>query len=689
MKRSEALIVAALVLVAGCVLTFAMTLVSRRLRAEPRLATELVPVDSLPPDSYRTLGKGSITMAAFSPDGRTLATTTSRGLAFYDTADYRLRLWQPIEGRLSSHGASALVWSPDGQTVAVAGPALGLALFDPSTGRQTLTLAGSRNGFNTHFDWSPDGRYLAATDQGQYAEHVWLWDATTGERMAELHLTEYIPRPGGLAWSPDGRALAVTYAYDIMPPESNKPDELVIWDMSGAPVIARQWSLPDTSVSDLAWTPDGRYLIAISYDRIMDNPTVIRVLDPGDGRTIAATTVDSGPVEAMTLSPNGQQLAVGGYGQRAAVVYGIPDLSPQAEISVPSFYDHEIAWSPDGDRLVLSNGGEFFVWSLADRAIVAHVTISDDSARNLAWSPDSTRLAAIAQDSRTRVYAADTGELLFVAGERDPRQWWPQVAWSPDGRRLATTSDPQEDTGNTATTFVWSASGAPLVTIAGGLGAWSAADGSLNLLHDGRLQAWQVNTTSPLLMSETPLPDDGYYPSPTGELLAQTGYTQVAANALPTQGRIIIRRAVGLAQVAELSRPTMRYVHSLAWSPDGRYLAASYDNHDERGTYSHASITVWDTATWQVVRSFDNLLVSSHTLSWSPDSQWIAATVAPSQSNLTLYPLREAQPIREIDAHPQEVDSVAWSPDGRWIASSGYDDQVIIWDAAALLPAQR
>ena len=219
MKR-ETLVIAALVLVAGCVLTFAMTLVSRRLRAEPRLETELVAVDSLPPDSYRTLGKGHITITAFSPDGRTLATTTSRGLAFYDTADYHLRLWLPIEGRLSSRGASAVVWSPDGQTVAVASTAMGLALFDPPTGRQTLTLAGSRSGFNTRFDWSPDGRYLAATDQGMYAEYVWVWDAQTGEWVAELHLTQYIPNLGGLAWSPDGRWIAW----------SGYNDQVIIWD---------------------------------------------------------------------------------------------------------------------------------------------------------------------------------------------------------------------------------------------------------------------------------------------------------------------------------------------------------------------------------------------------------------------------------------------------------------------------
>ena len=130
----------------------------------------------------------------------------------------------------------------------------------------------------------------------------------------------------------------------------------------------------------------------------------------------------------------------------------------------------------------------------------------------------------------------------------------------------------------------------------------------------------------------------------------------------------------------------MSFVRGLAWSPDGRLLAVSYDIDNERGSYRHANLTVWSTTTWQVVRSFNNLDLPSESLSWSPDSQWIAATAAPSRSNLALYPLSDAQLIREIDTHLDKVESVAWSPDGRWIASSESEGQVTIWDAAALLP---
>jgi WD40 repeat protein len=202
---------------------------------------------------------------------------------------------------------------------------------------------------------------------------------------------------------------------------------------------------------------------------------------------------------------------------------------------------------------------------------------------------------------------------------------------------------------------------------------------------DGGLQRWNLSAEEPRLVDEKPLPDLAYYPSPTDGIYAQKRRVRDAVERWDFWESIVIRRAEDGDQVVELSDPGMSYVRSLAWSPDGRWLAASYDIDTEAGYYSHSKLAVWSATTWQVVRSFDNLSGSSWTLSWSPDSQWIAATDAPSSSNLTLYPLSDSQPILEIDAHQGMVESVAWSPNGRRIASSGYDGQLIIWDAATLL----
>ena len=329
---------------------------------------------------------------------------------------------------------------------------------------------------------------------------------------------------------------------------------------------------------------------------------------------------------------------------------------------------------------------EFFVWSLADRALLTHVITWDDSTQNLAWSPDSRRLATGAQDGRARIFAADTGARLFTVGERVPLTW-PKIAWSPDGHMLATTSERDENAKIIYTTHIWSDSGAPLAAVEGNLGGWSPTNGRLIVLPDRQLQQWQVGPAEPpRLVSEELLLDYGYDPSPTGELFAQTRITRDAAKSWLYWESIVIRRVNDSGQVVELSQPGMSFVRGLAWSPDGRLLAVSYDIDNERGSYRHANLTVWSTTTWQVVRSFNNLDLPSESLSWSPDSQWIAATAAPSRSNLALYPLSDAQLIREIDTHPDKVESVAWSPDGRWIASSESEGQVTIWDAAALLP---
>ena len=125
------------------------------------------------------------------------------------------------------------------------------------------------------------------------------------------------------------------------------------------------------------------------------------------------------------------------------------------------------------------------------------------------------------------------------------------------------------------------------------------------------------------------------------------------------------------------------YVRGMAWSPDGAWLAASYDYNCPRQC---ARLEIWDTATWQSHKTFGRLDSSSGSLSWSPDSRWIVAPDSPTGSAITLYPLDDQQPIRELDHHLGLDAVAAWSPDGRRIASTNYDGQLTIWDAAALLP---
>ena len=682
MKRSGCFAIAVLVLVSVCVLTLTVAVIILQpsvpvKESPPTLPTQLIAADMLPAGSFLTIGGGRIHAIAYAPDGNTLATATSTGIVLYDTAEFRPRL--TIATGLAAYN---VLWSPDGRQIAAPGDD-GLILYDAATGEEVRRLSESQPaGLGEELAWSPDGRTIAARALLMYRAHVWLWDAQTGELIAELRNRHRFPYAEGLAWSPDSRKLAVSYRYGATNASGPDPDELFIWEMGDEPRIAKQWPLPEYAAGPLEWTPDGRHLVAAGSSEI-------HVLDAGNGHVLATTTVDISLGNRVALSPSGRQLAVGENKERI-ILYEIPGLTKLDEIDVSNSDPENIAWSPDGGALAAASSfnSDIFVWSATDRALLAQIATGANWVENLAWSPDSRRLAAIAHDNRTHVYAAESGDLLFTVGESDPQMRRPQLAWSPDGRVLATSGRHEEGAGIKEITHLWSDSGVPLGALPGTLGAWSVANGRLVLLNDGQMQSWQVGPQGqPRPGGEEPLSDIGYFPSPVDGFFAQQRRTTDATDTWFDWASIIIRRAEDGAQVIELGEPGMSYVRSLAWSPDGRWLAASYDAHTDPMDYPHARLTIWSTTTWQVVRTFSPLSGSSWAISWSPDGQWVAATDAPTGFNITLYPLRDSDPILEIDGHNGAVESVAWSPDGRRIASAGYDGQVIIWDAAALLPA--
>jgi WD domain, G-beta repeat len=116
-------------------------------------------------------------------------------------------------------------------------------------------------------------------------------------------------------------------------------------------------------------------------------------------------------------------------------------------------------------------------------------------------------------------------------------------------------------------------------------------------------------------------------------------------------------------------------INSIAWSPDGKYIASASDD---------ATVMIWDATT-----AGDAITIyTGHTglvlaVAWSPDGTSIASasydkTVqvwnAITGSNPDYIPLFYV-------GHTGPVNGVTWSPDGKHIASASDDKTVQIWDA--------
>lgn len=187
----------------------------------------------------------------------------------------------------SSHLIMDIEYAPDRAAFATASGDGLVKLWDPALGREIRTYTGA-SGPMYGVDFSPDGRLVAS---GGLEKALYIWDVSTGELVKRLagH-SNWITQ---VRFSPDGSRVA-TSSYD---------GTIAVWKLdTGTP----QHVLTHPSeVHDLAWSPDGEFIAAVS-DRLT-------LWDAGTGRRQGAIELPDFGLNPgqLTYSPDGGHLAFG------------------------------------------------------------------------------------------------------------------------------------------------------------------------------------------------------------------------------------------------------------------------------------------------------------------------------------------------------------------------------------------
>jgi WD40 repeat protein len=286
---------------------------------------------------------------ALSRDGRTLALRREDGeVRLLDAASGEKRVTLEGKGRKNC----SLVFSPDGRSVGVMEGSFTrpLCVFDARTGKEVRQLAGHAQ-TSSNFAFLPDGRTLLTS-----ADSLCLWELATGKPRRviawegtasagrdEDYLdqmmarrgddSKYVASPHYLAFSPDGRRLAMVTARS----------SVYLIDLQAGKRVARLEGF-DQNVMCLTFSPDGKLLVAGDADRL------VYLWDAATGKEIGTLAGHRGPVRQVTFSEDGKTLVTTSDDLTALVwdVAASLDAIRQAHRTAPATHSLDQLWADLG-----------------------------------------------------------------------------------------------------------------------------------------------------------------------------------------------------------------------------------------------------------------------------------------------------------------------------------------------------
>jgi WD40 repeat protein/tRNA A-37 threonylcarbamoyl transferase component Bud32 len=575
--------------------------------------------------------------------------------------------------RLGRGSAEQAIWSPDGQTIAVAS-STGIYFYDANSLAQVNFL--NTASWIKQIQFGAQGQTIASLDT---AGKISMWQVSNGRQIFTLNAN----KNAVFSISPDGKYLA--YFHDA---------SIDLLDASnGAKVKAQPMCCQNGEVYDLIFAPNSQYLATAG------RMGLIYVWSIEYWGVYRAFEVPNVPISTISFSPDGTSIA---SGQKAgdSVVHNW-DIYTKAE--KPKFkgdYQADFVLYRSNDQIIYAYPtGGIQVWDLNKQQQVLKIE-NTSSIASLAVSPEAAHkyLLVVSKDMRVRIWDLDTGK----------------VAKSIDHYAGPITSLAEDTTGR-----YLAASGLP-----GIIQLWDRDSGQESIIDTGQNAAIRVLKFSPDgktlvsggddqivhlwdLQSRQPKVISNFKTGAIHSLAFDKDGRLIAAG--DSQGMIVIWDALSGNQVTTFHESGSNSpVRALAFNDDGRYIAATSEDGvirvwdlkasqmlnvirfneapgetppllfggDVLASASNNNVLLWNISGWKKGNSFRAGSIGD----FSPDLRLFAYARAGSGSNITFLDLSNGNELTSFFVSPASITHVLYGYDGKSVYIGGEDGAVRIWN---------
>jgi WD40 repeat protein len=413
-------------------------------------------------------------------------------------------------------------------------------------------------------------------------------------------------------------------------------------------------------VRAVAWNAKGDKIASIRNDgmTIIQNPDTQEIL-------FSLISDSPGPTAALAFNPANNLLATGGMeGVLKLWDTDTGRLSESFSMGTSNLISG-IAWNPASPNLIAVStyGGILQVWNTSTHASVFTVTSPGASINNIAWSPDGSKIVTL-EGYYFRIRNPLTGAISN--SNINPGSENIAVDWSVVPNILGVIN-------NTGDLGIWDVdSHAELHHITGSFtnigdgltdlrfspdGKWVVTVG-----QDGIIRIWDVNTG---LLAKS----------------VSTGKYLTAITWSPDGSKVLCGGLYGFIQIfniqdgmVELPPPAATAARAVAWSPDGTWIARAFEN---------GTVDVIDVQSGSTVFRFDGSPDAATALAWRPDigSHKLAAAIG---KRIYVWQVPNTHPVLTVEAAANEIDSLDWTlkPVDQLVSATykGPAPNLIVWN---------